>query len=63
MTGKEIIKELDENFNGLATVKYDLRYANGKDYRKEKIHWLMDMFSCSYGIANRIVAKANGYIG
>lgn len=60
MTGKEIIKELEENFNGLDTVKYKKRWENG-DNRAKYIHWLMDMFNCSYGVAYRIVGKANGY--
>lgn len=61
MTGKEIIKELEENYNGLETVRYSKRYDNG-DNRAKNIHWLMDTFGCSWGVANRIVAKANGYL-
>ena len=61
LNGKQIIEALEESYNGLDTVRYERRWENG-DNRAKKIHWLMDNFGCSWGIANRIVGKANGYI-
>lgn len=61
MTRAEIIKQLDNNYNGMDTLRYKLRYQNG-DNRLKNIHWLMDEFGCSYGVAARLVDRCNnGY--
>lgn len=59
MTGKEIQEQLDIGWNGLATLRYELRYSINGDNKKKTIHWLMDNFDCSYGVAKRLVEKAN----
>lgn len=61
MTRKEIIEELENNYNGMDTLNYGIRYRNG-DNRLKTIHWVMDNFSCSYGVASRLVDRCNsGY--
>lgn len=61
MTRAEIIEQLDNNYCGMDTLKYDVRYRNG-DNRLKRIHWLMYEFECSYGVAARLVDRCNnGY--
>lgn len=57
MTGKEIMKILNTDYSGAETILVDPRciaYSKAKNIR-----WLMYMFDASYGVARRLVDKAN----
>ena len=62
MKGKEILEYLKNNYTGLDTLRYNKRYEGlNVDNKKKNIHWLMFNFSCSYGVALRLVNYANNF--
>ena len=60
MKRNEIIEILENSYSGIETLRYHRRYENG-DNKLKNIHWLMDNFDCSYGIAKRLVERANNF--
>lgn len=62
MTRKEIIEQLENNYAGMDTLRYKIRYDINGDNRIKTIHWVMGNFDCSYGVAARLVDRCNqGY--
>lgn len=59
MNGKEILEQLEIGWNGLETLRYSRRYDINGDNKLKKIHWVLGNFDCTYGIAKRLVEKAN----